>query len=301
MPLRIAAVALLIASTLAASDEVRCRSRVVFPGTTHVVTIPFERTRNGVFVRARVNGQPEPLWFVIDSGAARTVISDTAAKRAGLNATERAIISGTGMGAIPVTVARNVTVSVDTVSIERIDARIAKLAALTPAWGRPVDGILGFDLLCHSVLTVDYDSKKMTIAHPAVFRYDGSGEILPLTIRGGWSFVEGTIKVTGRPAVIDNFLIDSGSQDAVNHPIIRDSKGPLRKVNTGVGLGTALAGVLGPNEWFKLGRYTIGSTQSACCAASEEVSRQIGAEVLSRFRVTFDYPHHRMILERSTR
>lgn len=301
MHLRIAAVALLIASPLIARDEVRCRSRVLFPGSAHVVTVPFERTRNGVFVRARVNGRPEPLWFVIDSGAARTVIGETAAKRVGLHATERAIISGTGMGAIPVTVARNVTVSVDTVNIERIDARIANLAGLTPTWGRAVDGILGFDLLCHSVVVIDYNSKKMTIAHPAVFRYDGTGETLPLAISGGWSFVEGTIKVTGRPAVIDNFLIDSGSQDAVNHPIIRDSKGPLRKVNTGAGLGRSLAGVLGPNEWFKLGRYTIGSTQSACCAASEEVSRQIGAEVLSRFRVTFDYPHHRLILERATR
>jgi len=150
-------------------------------------------------------------------------------------------------------------------------------------------------------LIVDYDARTLSVVHPAIFRYDGPGESLPLAIHGGWSFVEGTIKVTGRPAVIDNFLIDSGSQDAVNHPIIRDSKGPLRKVSTGVGLGQSLAGVLGPNEWFRLGRYTIGSTQSACCSASEETSRQIGGEVLSRFRVTFDYPHHRLILERAER
>ena len=301
MHLRISAALLLMVASVAAADDVRCRSRVMFPGATRAVTIPFERTRNGVFVRARVNGRPESLWFVIDSGAARTVISETAAKKVGLRATEKAILAGAGAGAVPVTVARNVTVSVDDVNVERIDVRVANLNGLTPAWGRPVDGILGFDLLCHSVLIIDYDAKKMMIVHPAVFHYNGGGETLPLTISGGWPFVEGTIKVTGRPAVIDNFLIDSGSQDAVNHPIIRDSKGPLKKVSTGVGLGHSLAGVLGPNEWFRLGRYTIGSTQSACCAANEQVSRQIGAEVLSRFRVTFDYPHRQLILERATR
>jgi hypothetical protein len=38
----------------------------------------------------------------------------------------------------------------------------------------------------------------------------------------------------------------------------------------------------------------------ACCGASEETSRLIGSGVRSRFRVIFDYPRRRMILERPT-
>ncbi len=38
-------------------------------------------------------------------------------------------------------------------------------------------------------------------------------------------------------------------------------------------------------------------TQSAGCAATPEVSRQGGAGILAQFRVTFDYPHQRLILE----
>ena len=237
--------------------------------------MPFERTRNGVFVRVRVNKNPEPLWFVIDSGSPRTLISEAAAKKTLINPANRT----------------DATLVFDTVRVERTDLRVANLTPLSHAWGRTVDGVIGYELLCRAVVTVDYDASRVTITQPATFDYRGVGETLPLTIRNGWSFVEGTIKVTGRPAVIDNFFVDSGSQDAVNHPIIRDSSA-ARAVK---------AGFVGPNEWFQLGRYTIGSTQSACCGADGESGQHIGAEVLSRFRVTFDYPHRRMIVERNAR
>jgi hypothetical protein len=272
MNLRIALAALLMAATLSASDDVRCRSHVVFPASKLSVTVPFERTHNGIFVRARLNDRPEPLWFVIDSGAPRTIISPAAAR---------------GGVALKTSV-----ITIGDVTIDRIDLRIADLSVVSKMWGRRVDGVIGYDLLCRTVLRVDYDTSRVTLTHPAVFQYAGNGAELKLNIRHGWSFVEGTIKVTGRPAVIDTFMLDSGSPDAVNHPIIRDSKGPLRKIST--------AGVLGPTEWFQIGKYTVGSTQATCCSSMDN-NRQIGAELLSRFHVTFDYPHRRLILERATR
>lgn len=271
-----AAALLLLVATVVRGDEVRCRSRLTFDPAQLNVTVPFERASNGVFVRARVNKNPEPLWFVLDSGSARTLISESAAKRLLLNPTN----------------SKDAFITLGTVKIEGADLRITKLAPLTKAWGRQVDGVLGYDLLCRSVVTIDYDKPQITLTHPAVFHYSGTGERLRLAIRNGWSYVQGTIKVTGFPPIIDTFLIDSGSNDAVNHPIIRDSKGPLQKVR---------AGFLGPNEWFQLGQYTIGSTDSACCGATDEANRQIGGEVLSRFRVTFDYPHRQLILERNSR
>jgi aspartyl protease len=285
-------VVLLVALSSFAGDEVKCRSRVTFDPAKLSVTIPFERTRNGVFVRLRVNEKEEPLWFVLDTGAGHTLISESAAKRLLIHPGDKTTIREPSAGLKTVSESKTASIMLDTINIDKVDLHTANLSDLAPAWGRKVDGVLGYDLLCRSVVTIDYDASRLTITQPAVFRYEGMGETLPLAIRNGWAFVQGTIKVTGRPPVIDNFLIDSGSQDAVNHPIIRDSKGPLQTVKTGV---------LGSNEWFRLGRFTVGSTQSACCAPTEETSRQIGAQVLSRFRVTFDYPHKRLILEQRTR
>ena len=280
MIVRISAAALLIAATLSASDDVRCRSRVVFPANKLTVKIPFQKTRNGVFVPVRVNAHPEQLWFVLDSGAPRTLINESISAHLGFADSMKS--------------ARNIaSVDIGGVVIDRIELRATNLNAMAKQWGRRVDGVIGYDLLCRATVDLDYENSQLTLTQPAVFQYGGNGDALKLYIRNGFSFVEGTIKVTGLPAVIDMFQVDSGSQEAVNHPIIRDSKGPLKKISE--------ADVLGPNEWFRLGKYTIGSTNSISRKVSEENSRQIGAEVLSRFHVTLDYPHKRLIVERATR
>jgi len=112
-------------------------------------------------------------------------------------------------------------------------------------------------------------------------------------------YVPGTLKVPGVDPVTDEFLIDTGSDYAVNHPIIRKSKGQLRETNTGNGgFGESQRGVIGPNEWFRIGGTTIPNTVSACCAGSEDVNNQLGGGILSRFRITFDYPNHRIFLEK---
>jgi hypothetical protein len=272
MNARIALATLLVAATLSASEDVRCRSHVVFPATKLSVTVPFQRTHNGIFVQARLNTRPDPLWFLIDSGAPHTTVNAAAAR-----------------GGIPL---KNSVITIGDVTIDRIELHIADLSHEAKTWGRKIDGVIGYDLLCRTAVNVDYETDRLTLTHPAVFQYAGNGASLKLNIRHGWSFVEGTIKVTGLPAVIDTFMLDSGSPDAVNHPIIRDSKGPLRK--------TSNASVFGPTEWFQIGKYTVGSTQSMCCSSVDN-NRQIGADLLSRFHVTFDYPHKRLILERATR
>src|SRR2546429_637288 len=131
------------------------------------------------------------------------------------------------------------------------------------------------DLLCASVVVLDYKQPSITVTAPAVFQYHGSGDVLPLAFRGRWPYVRGTLKVPGVDPVTDDFLIDTGSEDAVNHPIIRQSKGDLRETNTGAGgFGQSLRGVVGPNEWFRIGSTTIPATQSACCAGNDDVNRQ---------------------------
>jgi hypothetical protein len=96
--------------------------------------------------------------------------------------------------------------------------------------------------------------------------------------------------------VTDSFLIDSGSQDAVNHPVILKSTGKLHKTKTGNGIGKAVEGSVGNNEWFRIGGFTIGPTSSGCCGGNPDAARGIGGEILARFVVTFDYPHSRLYL-----
>ncbi len=256
------------------------------------------RTADGLLIPAHVAGHPDTLWLLFDSGAGRTVLDRDAARRLALQPTSKGTISGVGTGATAVDIVTDVTISMPGVRIDHVDLRLASIPGPAQSAEPHTHGIIGYDLLCGSVVTLDYQARRLTVTTPTEFRPPLHGDVLPLTIRGRWSFVRGCIKVPGQAPVDDDFLIDTGSLDFVNHPIIRQSTGALRTTRTGAGgFGESQAGVIGENEWFRLGRTTIAHTQSACCAATPEISRQIGAGILEHFRLTFDYPHRRLILE----
>lgn len=283
---------------LAAPAPVPCRTEVRMAGASPSSAFDALQTPDGLVIPAQLTGRPDTLWLLFDSGAGRTVLDRDVAKRFNLHVTAKGTISGVGVGATVVDIVPNIALSLPGVRIAHVDLRLASIPLESQPGQRHVDGIIGYDLLCRAVVTIDYERRRLTVTMPAAFQTPPRGDVLALTIRAGWSFVRGTIKVPGQPPVEDEFLLDTGSQDFVNHPIIRQSTGALRQTRTGAGgFGESQTGVIGENEWFRLGRTTIAHTQSACCAATPDVSRQVGAGILEHFRVTFDYTRRRVILE----
>jgi len=83
-------------------------------------------------------------------------------------------------------------------------------------------------------------------------------------------------------------LIDSGSSDEVDHPIIMKLQTRV-PATSGVGLGTHVQDATAQATSFRLGRYSIIAPTVSCCGATDATNRLIGNEVLRRFTVTFDY------------
>jgi len=246
-------------------------------------------------VSVRINKNGEDLRFVFDTGAGRTVLNRAVAQRLGLQATAKGSLGGVGTGRVDVDIVKNATIQLGDVRLEGVDLNLVN----DVHGDKATVGIIGYDLLCGSVVALDYKQPSITVTAPSVFHYQGNGDVLPLTFKGRWPYVRGTLKVPGLEPVTDDFLIDTGSEDAVNHPIIRQSKGELREAQTGAGgFGQSLAGVIGPNEWFLIGNTTIGPTYSVCCAGNEDVSRQLGGQVLSHFRIIFNYPGRSVVFEK---
>lgn len=292
------AMAASLANAQEVPQQISCHTTPIFPADQRNVVLSAKRTDDGVLIPVRVNDSATTLWFIFDTGAGRTIIDRAVVGSLGLKATSRGTITGVGSGSVAVDIIEGVSLSLGSLRLNRIDLRVAKVAGDVSPAEQSADGIIGFDLLCASVVTLDVQTPQLVVTLPVPPSTPTDAEVLPLKIRDGWIFVRGTIKVPGNPPVTDDFLVDSGSLDAVNHPIIRKSTGPLRRTRTGAGgFGESQAGVIGKNEWFQIGRTRIPNTVSACCAASEEVSRQIGLGILSHFRITFDYPTSRMILE----
>lgn len=248
------------------------------------------------FIQVKLKGSPRLLWFTIDSGSPFTFIDEKVAREIGLRPRAAESITGAGAGAVETKV-------VDDLKFEEpplaTSVRIADLSGLPALFNHPIDGFFGYDLLAAHVIVMNPRAKTVAFIDPKRFRYRGHGVILPFRFggkRGKWIFVKGRLKVPGNPAEDTEFMVDSGSIDAVNHPLLRKSTAPLRRINTGSGLGTPFPGVAGTVEWVRFGDYVLHDVDASCCGAA--VDRLIGQGVLSRFTTTYDYARKRLILER---
>src|SRR5205807_9220728 len=63
-----------------------------------------------------------------------------------------------------------ISLSVPSVKIEHVDLRLASIPGEGTNARRRTDGIIGYDLLCGSVVTVDYHARRLTVTTPTAFR-----------------------------------------------------------------------------------------------------------------------------------
>jgi hypothetical protein len=93
--------------------------------------------------------------------------------------------------------------------------------------------------------------------------------------------------------------IDSGSSDAVDHPIVMKLQSRASTAS-GVGLGTPVQGATAQATSFRLGGYTLTTPVVSCCGATDATSKLIGNDALRFFTVTFDYPSSRILIAPDT-
>lgn len=262
--------------------------------TLATISIPFDFAGDEIFVPVRVNGSA-PLWFSLDSGASSTIVDSTRARALGLNTGEVAEGRGAGTGSVAYThIASPVSLAVGTLPASSYTMIAIDLSGPAKNAGHAMDGILGYEFLARYVVGIDYQRHRITISEPDAFHPPHGYTPLPLHIYRKLPFVDAELKVPGVPATTGRFLIDTGSADAVDHPLIRQSKGEVHTTVTGVGLGQPTTGWSGKAEYFRLGPTVIHQPLLACCGGNELNQQMIGAAILERFRLIFDYPHERL-------
>jgi hypothetical protein len=268
---------------------------LTFTAEDGAATVPFENLGGLVVLPVSIGGS-RPLRFVLDSGAGRMVIDRAVADELGLVREGSGYVMGAGAGALRVEYVRDVTLTLPGLVSSGHELAALDLAPLAKTLGGRVDGVIGYPLFEGAVVEIDYRGGRVTFRAPERFSYRGPGAELPLEIERHWPFVRGELVLEDGTVIPDRFLVDSGSSDSVDHPVVRDLGG-RRETETGVGLGTPTRGHVARARAFRLGPFRIEAPTVACCGAREETSRLIGSGVLSRFRVIFDYGRRRLILE----
>jgi len=270
------------------------------PGQTSA-TVPFELDGGQIALSVRLNGQPARVF--LDSGASGIALTQATATRLGLKSS--GFLEARGYGGStdlhPILVHKFEVPGAVTIT-DAAAIAIDLPDTLSAFFSRPVDGFVGYDLLAHYVVRVDYPRRILTFTAPDAFRpARGDGPPLPLQLDNDIPSVEASIDALP-PA---RFLLDTGDEAALRlySPFAAssglDRKYPRGALTTGGGIGGASS-----SRVTKIGSFTVAGVTLRQVptdfsldpkgGASLVIAGALGSRLLSRFVVTFDYPHGRV-------
>jgi Aspartyl protease/PDZ domain len=275
------------------------------------VVVPFEFVTRHILIKVRINNSA-PLSFILDTGDKVAIVDIGKAKSLGLTLEGSVNVGGAGAGTLKGSMVRDASLSV--VGLDGITQPVVMaipLDGLAPRFGHAIDGIIGADFIGQFVLEIDYPGRVIRLYDKAKFEYSGSGETIPLTfIYGGYPVISSDILIAGRQPIKGRFVVDigSGASLALHRPFVEQegllaaTPRTIRAIGTG-GAGGKVTGRSGRIAGIKIGRFqidnlpTLFSEDNTGAFANSELQGNIGALILSKFKVIFDYSRARMILE----
>jgi predicted aspartyl protease len=182
-----------------------------------------------------------------------------------------------------------------------------RVAALSQGRRRNRRGILGSSFYRRFVVEVNYQTDKITLHHPENYSYKGSGQLLPLSFDGDTPVVRASLSGPGKGPVRFDFEIDTGcdgglclGQDILkNHSWLNADK-PLEQSNRN-GVGGSVNTFASHIPKLHLGGLEVVMPSANFfkdgSPAGDDQAGHLGCEVLSHFKVIFDYSRKQLILE----
>ena len=182
--------------------------------------------------------------------------------------------------------------------------------AISFSEGRAVDGLLGCPFLEHFVVEIDYANNRVSFHEPEKFKYTGQAEAIPLEIDKGNIFIRANLVLPKRNArrgkISDRYRM--AFRDFINGSLraraqIARSGGDDDRGDDRCRDWRSDNAYGGTHQCLEIGRHTIKnpvtdfSEATSGILAAKDFSGIIGAEILRRFTVIFDYPQRRMMLQ----
>ncbi|MGT2516328.1 aspartyl protease family protein (plasmid) [Sphingomonas panni] len=259
-------------------------------GAAHLEWKPLEiGTGDLPLVSAQVGGLP--VRAVLDSGSGASIMSTALAAKLGLNTGEPRMIYGLSAKA-SVQLVRNIDVLLARETRRLPFAVIGDLSAISAAFGRPIDMLLGTDMFTGSCIALDFGKRRLAVAKSGTFLAGPGWQSVALG-RGSKQELFIRAAVTGQAPV--PLMLDLGSSAALmlssayardqgllnGKPLSTAALGGVDGVKTNdiftipniniEGLNVSNIPTLGMRDW--LGTSTVGN---------------IGFPLIAQFDVVFD-------------
>ena len=269
-------------------------------GTT---TIPFELIDNHVVLPVTIDGK-RSFRFIFDTGGSN-VIDAGLAKELGLGAAGSAASSGVGATTEEIHFATVRALGVgDAMLRDQVFAVAPVRAGFGMSSSKPVDGLIGFEVLARFVTTFDYAKNQVVLRTPAAAASaPAGGTTMPFVFNGQHVQIPCTIQGFGGACIVDTgsrIALTVDSPFIARHPAVIPANATAAGTN-GYGIGGASRGRLGRTT-LQFDGFTIPdvvtdlSVSTNGSFADPFIAGNIGAGVWKRFALTLDYAHRTMTL-----
>ncbi len=286
-----------------------------FKGKRTKNRISFNLLNNLVIVPIYIN-DTGPFNFILDSGVSPLIITDPKII-AGMNLKNLrpTKINGLGKGPeIDALITTELSVRVGKAKINNIPAAILQedVLGLSNYLGIKIDGLVGYYFFKSFIVNINYSSKILSFqlisGKPKI-----KGEKIPLTLINNKPYTTIETTISGLGTVQANVIVDNGAGHAISLETYKDKPFPAPtqsfNANLGNGLSGPISGKIGRIGSLKIGNYTFKNVLSAFPVYEEAAAKalflnrngNLGAELLSRFNITFDYQDSAMYLIKNRR
>ena len=296
------------------------------PSGEYRSAIPFEATDNRPILQIRVNGQREPLRFVLDTGSGMSVVSEQTAKRLGIKQVAkggqaRAVGGG---GKFEIVYGFLESIEIGNAKVSNVPVYIRKFFDNQI----PVDGYLGLSVVAKFLTSIDYGTRRMSLVRQhqtdeleswtTVRRPDTAQSLIPASPNDGAievplrttssGFLSGEVGLDGFDKNV-NFIIDTAASITVISEKLSQEEQLLDLLQPSKMRVFGAAGVTEDVKLLQLPRLSLGLSKlekiNAAVLDMEPVNETagftqsgiLGGNFLRHFRIYFDFARGAMRLE----
>jgi predicted aspartyl protease len=296
------------------------------PAGDYRSSVSFDATDNRPILQIRVNGNKEPLNFVLDTGSGMSVISDKTAKKLGIKPVARGGLARAvgGGGKFEIVYGFLNSIEIGGARVDNVPVYIRKFFDSQ----LPVDGYLGLSVVSKFLASIDYGTRRMSLVRQnqtdqveawtsvrrpenlqgliPVAPNDGSIEVPLRTTSSG--FLSGEVGLDGFDKNV-NFIIDTAASITVISEKLSQQEQLLELLQPSKMRVFGAAGVTEDVKLLQLPRLSLGLSKlekiNAAVLDMEPVNETagftqsgiLGGNFLRHFRIYFDFARGAMRLE----
>ena len=272
--------------------------------------IPIHLASNKVHVPVSMGG--ETVWFLLDSGANVSVLNREYTEQLGLELRNES----TGTNAAGGRSFWYAFTNGPAYGFPTLEVRGHPFAVLErrtqSSNGHDSAGLLGANHFQRFVVDIDYPGRTLRLHDPEHFAYDGPGVVVPLELnQNSKALIDVVLKPYGAEPLAARVSVDTGGRGllTLNAPFVEEqellSKLPKSVLTTvGFGIGGVVRHHVGRFEELRIGSLVVSDVPATLAPkgttgayGQPDKSGVLDAELLTRFRMIFDYSRERLIFE----